>query len=217
MQRAPRKSATRHEKRERSGSSPRGSVRRQEREIRKFVVTEQRLPRGSHRPPVQPRGKRADQVAQNQRLAEDRHRAETAHGGGGMMIRGVLQSPRPRGQFPARSVGGPRAAGGEGVSAWVPRVIVGERLREVLGCVSRESTRPRTRRRSRCRHRPPRGPRIGTSAFRPCRGRIQLTSDLLLTHGAPTWRAIQQQPFEARRRATGLGPTSVASSEVLGS
>src|SRR5262245_20401062 len=36
-----------------------------------------------------PRGERADQVAQDRRLAEDRRGVEPAHSGGGMMIRGV--------------------------------------------------------------------------------------------------------------------------------
>src|SRR5262245_44865185 len=37
----------------------------------------------------QPRGERADHVAQDRRLAEDRGGAQPAHGGDGMMIRGV--------------------------------------------------------------------------------------------------------------------------------
>src|SRR5262249_4636950 len=37
----------------------------------------------------QPRGERADQVAQGRRLAEDRRGVEPGHSGGGMMIRGV--------------------------------------------------------------------------------------------------------------------------------
>jgi hypothetical protein len=35
---------------------------------------------------LQSRGERANQIAQNRRLAEDRHRAHPAHVGGGMMI-----------------------------------------------------------------------------------------------------------------------------------
>src|SRR5262245_66684147 len=41
------------------------------------------------RPALQPRGERADQVAQDRRLAADRRGVEPAHSGGGMMIRGV--------------------------------------------------------------------------------------------------------------------------------
>src|SRR5262245_6253306 len=40
-------------------------------------------------PALQPRGERADQVAQDRPLAEDRRGVEPAHSGGGMMIRGV--------------------------------------------------------------------------------------------------------------------------------
>src|SRR5438445_10853171 len=38
-------------------------------------------------PALQPRGERADRVAQDRRLAEDRRCAQPAHAGGGMMIR----------------------------------------------------------------------------------------------------------------------------------
>src|SRR5262249_52197312 len=40
-------------------------------------------------PALQPRGKRADQVAPDRRLAEDSCGAQPTHGGGGMIIRGV--------------------------------------------------------------------------------------------------------------------------------